>query len=59
MGVIVMIPIPKEGFSITGSGHDMVRLTEACKQKMKLMEQNYQDPRDLVTVDVPPEDDTL
>ncbi len=59
MTTIVSIAIPKESFSLTGSGHDIVRLAEACKRKMQMMEQNSQDPMQCVTVDVPPEDDTL
>ena len=53
---VVSIPVPKGSFYITGTGHDIVRLVAACKDRMRLMERYGQDPWDKVTVEVPSED---
>lgn len=56
---IVRFPIPKAEFHLQGTGHDLNRVIEACKDKLHDMERKRMDPFGIVNVEVPAEDDTL
>lgn len=59
MATMFRMHVPKCEFHLSGTGHDIQRVAEAIKEKIRQMERNNIYPDEVVIVEVPAEDDTL